>query len=277
MRSSILLILFFVSVVIRWVTEQSLGFLGMSQANITNVSMVAQYLCIILIGLVFVKYSKLRIYHVLGEVRYLNDVLIGITIGIALMMLTLGLNSLIVLIISLFSIDLAYTYGGFHHGYYFVTMSWSAFAILCISHFVLAAVGEEFLFRGLLFRSMEALYKPIRSILIVSIAFSLLHYGKDMIGAFIFSIVLCVAYMRYGSLFQVIVAHLVYNVLAYIVTYKVEFHYARSAEQISAFSNWIPELVMLAGSVMLLACLAVRSRRTRAVEIRVVRAPAESG
>lgn len=260
MKSSAILILFLASVVVRAVFDQLFHHFAISEANATNLSMAAQYLIIILIGMVFVKRSSLNISCILGRISKSRDVFIGTIFGILLIMVTLGLSALIVIVVSYFSVDMAYAYGGFHENHYFVDIPWYSFVILFVSHFLLASIGEEWLFRGILLHSMMQIYSRIRSVMVVSIAFGLLHYGKDMFGAFIFSVLLCALYFKYGSLYQVVIAHFVYNVIAYVVTYKFDFFFERSSEQISGVTNWLPELVMLVGS----ACFMIHffCRRT---------------
>ena len=77
---------------------------------------------------------------------------------------------------------------------------------------VLAPLLEEFFFRGILFTRWSVKWGKVRGILLSSFLFGLLH--ADIIGAFVFGIVMCVLYIRTNTLWVPIVVHGLNNLVA---------------------------------------------------------------
>lgn len=81
---------------------------------------------------------------------------------------------------------------------------------------LLAPITEEMIFRGFLLGRLHAKYGVITAILIPSILFALLH--ADILGAFIFSIFLCLIRIKYNSIIAPILVHMSNNAVVVILT-----------------------------------------------------------
>lgn len=86
---------------------------------------------------------------------------------------------------------------------------------------VLAAVGEELLFRGLLQRLFIKLFKsPLAGIIITAFLFSAMHlqfYG--FLPRFLLGVILGLVYWYSGSLWVAIIAHFIYDAVLIILAY----------------------------------------------------------
>jgi membrane protease YdiL (CAAX protease family) len=78
---------------------------------------------------------------------------------------------------------------------------------------IIAPIVEEILFRGVMLHRFTIKWGVKWAILASSIIFALFH--ADIIGAFIFAIVMCILYIKTASILVPIVAHIINNLLAY--------------------------------------------------------------
>lgn len=84
---------------------------------------------------------------------------------------------------------------------------------------ILAPILEETLMRGFLLDGLSASYGKTTALFISSILFALLHFNMvQTLSAFVCGIVLGLLYLKTNSLFCCILAHMGYNLLAYITT-----------------------------------------------------------
>lgn len=79
---------------------------------------------------------------------------------------------------------------------------------------LLAPVAEEVFFRGFLLRSLMRKYSTGIAITIVSLTFAIFHI--DVIGAGVFSAILCLIFLRTGSLLGPVIVHIANNALAVV-------------------------------------------------------------
>lgn len=80
---------------------------------------------------------------------------------------------------------------------------------------ILAPITEEMIFRGFLLGRLQAKYSVGIAILMSSILFALLH--GDMLGAFIFSIFLCLIRIKYDSIIAPILVHMSNNAIVVVL------------------------------------------------------------
>lgn len=235
--------------IIRWPAEELLGIYRFSASNITNISMAVQYIFILTACVGLMHRTSEQSCFLLSKLPNTKLVVLAIAFGTALLLTTLGINSLVVWCFAQFDPKFAYDFWGFHQQRYYANIDTPEFLILIIAQILLAAVAEEVLFRGMMFRSLQTI-GSVRAAVIVSIVFAVLHFGKGMTGAFGFSYILCFLYKKHGVIWAPIIAHATYNSLSYVASYKYEFHFQRSMNQIGHLSDWIPELSMSLCSVM---------------------------
>ncbi|RPF50664.1 CPBP family intramembrane glutamic endopeptidase [Aquisalibacillus elongatus] len=95
---------------------------------------------------------------------------------------------------------------------------------------IIAPIVEEFLFRGFLLGRMSHKFGVGKGIIISSILFGLLH-GPDFIGATIFGIILCIVFIKTGSLILPIILHMVYNIAVLIFEYFLPYQDAGTTVQ----------------------------------------------
>ncbi|PKL73548.1 MAG: CPBP family intramembrane metalloprotease [Methanobacteriales archaeon HGW-Methanobacteriales-2] len=78
---------------------------------------------------------------------------------------------------------------------------------------IAAPIVEELLFRGVMLHRFTFKLGLKKAILTSSIIFGLLH--ADFIGAFVFGMVMCILYIKTGTLIIPIIGHMLNNLLAY--------------------------------------------------------------
>ena len=78
---------------------------------------------------------------------------------------------------------------------------------------IIAPIVEEFLFRGVILHRFTVKWSLRTAVIASSIIFGLLH--SDIIGAFIFALVMCILYIKTATLLVPILAHMTNNMLAY--------------------------------------------------------------
>ncbi|MDY0409541.1 lysostaphin resistance A-like protein [Virgibacillus soli] len=76
-------------------------------------------------------------------------------------------------------------------------------------------IVEEYIFRGLLLKRLERKFHIIASLIITNIIFGILH--MDIIGAFIFGIVMSLLYLKTNNLLVPIFIHICNNTFVYIL------------------------------------------------------------
>lgn len=106
--------------------------------------------------------------------------------------------------------------------------------ILILGTIVVAPIYEEIVFRGIILKGMAKKINPTIAIVVSAFLFSLVHMNIPKgINAFLLGIVVGVIYLRRGSIYLSIFAHLINNILALSVSplfsliggkYAVEIH-----------------------------------------------------
>jgi membrane protease YdiL (CAAX protease family) len=208
------------------------------------------------------KLNRPKIRAIFGRVN-LYEVYGGICLGLLLLMFTYGESAVTTLSFAHFNLSKAYEAGRFHEEFYGAMPFFSIHVFTYILTAVcMPAVFEEFFFRGLLFPAFASKYSRLKSAVICSAIFTLLHFMKPIhINTFVFAFVLCAVYARGGSLYIAIVAHAIYNFFAFVSHYYVNVHGTRSIRDISSVSDWVPELTMLTISLLVFSALAYRHRK----------------
>ncbi|GEN46183.1 CPBP family intramembrane glutamic endopeptidase [Alkalibacillus haloalkaliphilus] len=79
---------------------------------------------------------------------------------------------------------------------------------------VVAPIFEEIIFRGFLFGRMSYKFGVTKGVIISSVLFGLLH-GPNFIGATLTGIILCLIFIKTGSLIIPVILHMIYNIFAY--------------------------------------------------------------
>ena len=80
---------------------------------------------------------------------------------------------------------------------------------------ILAPIVEEIMFRGFLLNRWQRKYGAITSVVLSSMIFALFHV--EIIGGFVFGVVLSLIYMRTHSLFGPIIVHISNNLIVVLV------------------------------------------------------------
>ena len=84
-----------------------------------------------------------------------------------------------------------------------------------VSLVVLAPVVEEFLFRGFLLNRWLKKYGVTKAVILSSAIFCLMH--ADILGAFVFGVVLSLVYLRTQSIFGPIIVHISNNAIVTVI------------------------------------------------------------
>lgn len=84
---------------------------------------------------------------------------------------------------------------------------------------LLAAVGEEFIFKGCIFRLLTDLgLKKVIAVFAVSLLFAIAHLGSEsFVFLFAFSLISCFCFLLYPSLIPSIAFHFLYNYLNFLM------------------------------------------------------------
>ena len=129
----------------------------------------------------------------------------------------------------------------------FYTMADTGFPFLYNSLMVLIAVViapvvEEFLFRGIIFQRFAVKWGTTVGILISSFIFGLLH--SDILGAFVFGIVMSLLYINTKTLLVPIACHMLNNGLAFGVSIiAVLFGVGETATTVAQFQSDITGMI----------------------------------
>lgn len=78
---------------------------------------------------------------------------------------------------------------------------------------IIAPIVEEFLFRGFLLHRFTVKWGIRVAVLASSFIFGILH--TDIVGAFLFGLVMCILYLKTGTILVPIVCHMLNNFIAY--------------------------------------------------------------
>ena len=85
-------------------------------------------------------------------------------------------------------------------------------AVLGVAVVLVAPLGEELFFRGLVYRGVEGLWGPWVGIAVSGVAFSLVHFNPSVVVPFAgIGMVFAWAYRGSGSLWTTIAAHAIFN------------------------------------------------------------------
>ena len=91
--------------------------------------------------------------------------------------------------------------------------------VLGLSVVLAAPIGEELLFRGLIFRAVEARWGLIVGMLISGLLFSLVHFEISVVLPFWgIGMLFAYAYYKSGSLWTPVIAHAIFNGVSFIAT-----------------------------------------------------------
>lgn len=165
---------------------------------------------------------------------------------------TFGSLSVLAMLAAHININDTYRYFDFHSVRYYTYgfLSYQVLAFLIIS--VLAApVVEEILFRGMLLINLVERYGKTTGIIITSIIFMFLHFkSSDLLGTFIFAVILSILYLRYHSILLCILIHSLSNFSLFIYQDYIGGWWIRSPKSLLDISTWIPYLFIFASSII---------------------------
>lgn len=108
---------------------------------------------------------------------------------------------------------------------------------------IMAPIFEEYLFRGVLLQRWSQKWNVRRAIIVSSLIFAVLH--TDIIGAFLYGVVMSLLYLKTQSLLVPILCHILNNLIAWL--YDVSFYsyygydYVQSIEDYQ--NEWWPLVV----------------------------------
>lgn len=101
---------------------------------------------------------------------------------------------------------------------------------------VLLPYLEEILFRGFLLNRCLTRWRPWVAIFITSICFGVLH--TDILGASVFSVFMCLIYMKTGSLTGPLIIHITNNAIAVLVDFVSVLYYGTEPTTLSEFRSY---------------------------------------
>ena len=115
--------------------------------------------------------------------------------------------------------------GGLFTSYEYIPSPLSQILIITILIVFVAPFVEELIFRGIILRRWAGKWGIKKSIVLSSVLFALMHH--DILGTFIFAIVMSIFYLRYKTLWIPILCHAIWNSICVIVSYLL-YHFTES-------------------------------------------------
>lgn len=174
-------------------------------------SYLASPVAIILCGVFILKFFKLDIKEVFPVKTNIKYYIIGLLLIFGLLFSLGWVNDLSVKFFKLFG------YKPRESESYFPSLSGGRVVLALFVIAVLPAVLEEFIFRGVIFRSIEGSVGSIRAIFIVGFCFSLFHGSPEQtVYQFIAGCAFTFLAMRSGSTLPTVMMHFINNALIVI-------------------------------------------------------------
>jgi len=120
----------------------------------------------------------------------------------------------------------------------FYTLADTSFPLLCnilnvVIVVIIAPIIEEIVFRGIILGRLSVMWNTSRAILLSSFIFGILHY--DIIGAFIFGIIMSILYINTRTLVVPILCHVLNNSVAFGISALGVLAEVKSAYTLSDF------------------------------------------
>lgn len=126
--------------------------------------------------------------------------------------------------------------------------------LLALNICLIGPIAEEFIFRGLLFKRLGTKMNTFAAALVSSLAFGIFHF--DIIGSFVFGIIMIILYQKCENLFLPIILHVLYNTVATVVDFPDFTYFTTIAE---LHEKMLPNLIMLLISSIILLTYLVRN------------------
>lgn len=129
------------------------------------------------------------------------------------------LYSLIELVVNYFGFGMYW--GDTSRSYSVMPKSTIDIIVLVVSTMILTPIGEDTIFRGVLINFLCSRFNKMTSIIISAIFFALIHipfYGPGLtIYMFFWTMISCMLFLKYRSLYPCMIFHILNNLLAYVV------------------------------------------------------------
>lgn len=204
----------------------------------------------------FIRRENLTIDDLMGR-EWPRRCVVEILIAILLCILA-GIASWAVLVFLSATVDMewAYNYWQLMTAAEFQDIKWrrSWLVIYFICGGVLVPVAEEIVFRGFVLRRLCEKYRMRTAVVISAILFSVIHFNKDFLGAFLIGIVLAVLAVRFSSLYVTMFAHGAYNTVVSLARCGYGQFMVVDKNHIDSIDYWLPEVILL--SVCVIAVFA---------------------
>lgn len=180
-----------------------------------------QYVVLVAVCIAVFNLNASRLYGIFGSFS-LNSMWAGAGLGAVLAALSLGSTVESTDFLGHSAMALALSPVPFQEKFDIGTAMFSTHLMMhLLVNVLLAAVVEEFYFRGLLFPALAQRRTLVWSAILCSMAFAFVHLGVLFSWkAFVLSIVLLVIYTRGASLYTCIVAHAGYNLIMFLLPYS---------------------------------------------------------
>jgi membrane protease YdiL (CAAX protease family) len=135
--------------------------------------------------------------------------------------------------------------------------SWVAIDLICAS--IVAPITEEIIFRGVIQRALLKQYSVPGAIFGTALIFSLFHFDKSFLSAFMHSIIFSVVAIRFSSLYAPMLVHGLYNFTTSILRASMGVSLVADPARFDTVSYWLPELTLLGVALLICAVYAIHS------------------
>ncbi|HEX3099154.1 MAG TPA: CPBP family intramembrane glutamic endopeptidase [Usitatibacter sp.] len=116
--------------------------------------------------------------------------------------------------------------------------------LMLLSSVIIAPMAEELVFRGFLLNLWRHRWGLRWGIVLSSIAFGAAHFQYTIFAA-VTGVLLCLVYLRFGTLWQGTILHSLYNLVAGPFGFSLWF-VEKSRADVQSLSAWVPEIALTA-------------------------------
>lgn len=133
-----------------------------------------------------------------------------------------------------------------------------------ISSVIFAPVIEELIFRGILLQKYVIKGKIKYGIFITSLIFGIIHFDFNIPGRIIIGIILSILYLKTGSLYSTMFAHLINNLVIFLLIYS------NTIKSIIKYLDSSKLLILLLSGILILIVTIILFFKRNNIEIPII-------
>ena len=173
-------------------------------------------------------------------------------LALACILFSYGSMTLVANLGSYINPEIIYRYFNFHvkKGAVYDIFSWRVL-IFIMATVIVAPIVEEIVFRGMLLSNFVKRRGPVLGVTLASITFTAFHFlSPDLIGTFVFSVIISTFYLKYKSIRACMATHSLYNLIAFVYQYYFGWWWIRPIGSLKDIYSWDGGYLALVLSLM---------------------------